>query len=975
MPRPQPQPTQPKAFAPGARVIIRDEDWMVRGAMPTSTGGTAVRVTGLSELVRGKDAIFLDDLDDITELRPETTSLVRDGSPRYRRSKLFLESLLRQSPPSEKAIAVGHRGAIREAPYQLVPASMALAQPRPRILMADGVGLGKTIEVGILLSELIRRGRARRILVVALKSVLEQFQEELWARFTIPLVRLDSIGIQRVQRKIPANMNPFYVFDRVIISIDTLKKDEKYRRFLEQCRWDATVIDECQHVAVRTRPGSTRKSQRAQLADLLARTCDALILTSATPHDGRAESFASLMNLLEPTAVANPSSYTQDEIGGLYVRRFKKDIKHQVQGSFKDRRVELHRVQALDEENELLELLAKAEFKTIRVRTAAKGVLFRTLLLKSALSSPDALIQTVDERLKHKALRLESGEAPSEEVTHDRTLLTEIRSLAKKITPAKMTKLKKLITLLRDMGVGSDDTRVVIFSERIATLEMLRKELRKAQGLAADAVAVFHGSLDDTQQQDLVKEFRTQASKVRILLASDAASEGINLHDFCHRMVHFDIPWSLITLEQRNGRIDRYGQQHEPKIDYLLSTPVNAEVRGDLRILEVLIEKEDRAHHNLGDVRWLMKLHDATAEEERIVQAVSLREDPDQVIADPEEVTQDSFLSRLMAAEKKQTEDEASQPRTESALTLYADALQFMKEAAAELSENDDTFPMPAWHDHLQGLTLTAPDDLKRRFAYLPPELRRDGGWDFKLTADRELVQQALDKSREERGAWPEWQLLWDQHPICEWLNDRLMAHFGRHEAPVMRVTKGLVGSESAFLMQGVISNHHSQPVIVDWFVLKFDAKGKEAATLSLREFASTIGLNETMSNDGKTATSESLDALRERAVAIADARMKELRAERGKELRPVLKEERKRLKAWAEKSLLQVEEKRKAAAAAGRTLRKDEQDRLRLREEGIQDTLTKREAWTEKRLATSDHPYLRIAAVFVGGGNGKGAS
>ncbi len=973
--RAQTPPKQPKAFAPGARVLIRDEDWMVRSAMPTSTGGTAVRVTGLSELVRGKDAIFLDDLDDITELRPEVTKLVTDDSPRYRRSKLYLESLLRQSPPSEKSIAIGHRGAIREAPYQLVPASMALAQPRPRILIADGVGLGKTIEVGILLSELIRRGRARRILVVALKSVLEQFQEELWARFTIPLVRLDSIGIQRVQRKIPANMNPFYVFDRVLISIDTLKKDEKYRRFLEQCRWDATVIDECQHVAVRTRAGSTRKSQRAQLADLLARTCDALVLTSATPHDGRAESFASLMNLLEPTAIANPSSYTQAEINGLYVRRFKKDIKDQVKGAFRERSVQLHRIDASAEENALLEVLADAEFRTIRVHTAAQGVLFRTLLLKSALSSPQALIQTIDERLKRKALQVSAGTQADPDVAHDRALLGKIRDLASRVTPSKMTKLEKLRSLLTEMGVGTRDTRVVIFSERIATLELLRDQLRKAFALPAGAIAMFHGSLDDVEQQALVKKFRTARGEVRILLASDAASEGINLHDFCHQMVHFDIPWSLITLEQRNGRIDRYGQEHEPKIDYLLTKPSSKDVRGDLRILEVLIDKEDRAHHNLGDVRWLMKLHDAAAEEERIEQAVSRREDPDDVIADPEEVNLDDFLSKLMAAEKQQAESEAATPRSEDALTLFSDPLQLMKEAVAELSHHDKDFPKPEWHDHLQGLTLTAPEDLKRRFAYLPPELRRDGNWDFKLTADRELVQRALDAAREEEGQWPEWQLLWEQHPICEWLNDRLVAHFGRHEAPVLRVTRGLEPGEAAFLMQGVISNHHSQPVIVDWFAVRFDAKGKHVDTLGLRDLMPRVGLDGTMSNDGKAASSEALDAMREHAVALADERMKHLRTERGHELRPVLKAEKGRLKEWSEKALARIEEKREAARAANRALRKDEQDRLRQREETIHDTLQKRQAWIEKRLATSDRPYLRIAAVLVGPQGAKGGS
>jgi hypothetical protein len=147
-------------------------------------------------------------------LEPAHTELVADPSPGYRRTRLYLESLLRQSPPRDARLYRGHRGAMDPAEYQLVPAGKALAEPRARILMAEAVGLGKTIEVGALLSELIRRARGRRILVVGLKSVLEQFQEELWARFTIPLVRLDSVGLQRIQRKMPANHTPFYYFDR-----------------------------------------------------------------------------------------------------------------------------------------------------------------------------------------------------------------------------------------------------------------------------------------------------------------------------------------------------------------------------------------------------------------------------------------------------------------------------------------------------------------------------------------------------------------------------------------------------------------------------------------------------------------------------------------------------------------------------------------------------------------------------------------
>ena len=198
------------SFAPGARLLIRDEEWIVKTVLPTNTGGKAIRAIGLSELVRNHEAIFLTELDKVVELKPEETQLVPDDSPQYRRSRLYIESLLRRTPPTDDKIYLGDKAAIDFAPYQVTPAHMSLKALRPRILIADGVGLGKTIEVGILLSELIKRGHGNRILVIAIRSMLAQFQQEIWSRFSIPLVRLDSIGVQRVRSKIPSNKNPFY---------------------------------------------------------------------------------------------------------------------------------------------------------------------------------------------------------------------------------------------------------------------------------------------------------------------------------------------------------------------------------------------------------------------------------------------------------------------------------------------------------------------------------------------------------------------------------------------------------------------------------------------------------------------------------------------------------------------------------------------------------------------------------------------
>ena len=320
---------------PGARVIVRDAEWIVRRA-DHAPGGYQIVCDGVSELVRGREAVFLTALEPTIEvLDPAETRLVPDDSAQFTDSILYMESQLRQAVPNDSEIHVGHTAAMDRVDYQLDPARLALARPRQRILIADAVGLGKTLEAGVLVSELIARGRGRRILVLAVKSMLTQFQKEFWNRFTIPLTRLDSIGIQRVRSRIPTNHNPFYYYDKAIISIDTLKQDAEYRTYLEQASWDIIVIDEAHNVADR---GTA--SQRNRLARLLARRSDTLIMLSATPHDGKARSFASLVNMLDATAITNPDDYTREDFRpGLVIRRFKKDVQEQVRDAFRDRQV------------------------------------------------------------------------------------------------------------------------------------------------------------------------------------------------------------------------------------------------------------------------------------------------------------------------------------------------------------------------------------------------------------------------------------------------------------------------------------------------------------------------------------------------------------------------------------------------------------------------------------------------------------
>jgi len=963
-------------FAPGSRVLVRDEEWLVKSTHPISTGGAALRVVGLSELVRDHEAMFLTKLEQIQELKPEETELVVDESPQYRKTRLYLESLLRRTPPTDTKIYLGHQAAINHARYQLEPVRMALEALRPRILIADGVGLGKTIEAGMLLTELIKRGRGERILVVAIRSMLAQFQEELWARFAIPLVRLDSVGVQRVRAKIPSNKNPFYYFDRVIVSVDTLKNDAQYRHYLEQTHWDVIVIDECHNVA-------NISSQRGRLASLLARTCDSLILTSATPHNGKPESFANLMNMLEPTAIADNTDYHAEDIQGLFVRRFKKDIEDEVGDQFSDRDVDLVRLEASVAEEAFFDQLAEAKFHTLDRRRSGDE-LYRVGLLKGFLSSPDACLQTLRGRIRRIENRLaklngenveEGTEGEEDEIQEDPQLdlfqdadkkqaliteleadhlaLSELAFLAADVDSTDFSKYQRLLKLLEQLGVdaSSDSPRVIVFSERIATLKFLSEHLRDAFGASEDAILQFHAGLPDVEQTGIVESFGKEDSPIRILLASDVASEGVNLHYYCNLMIHFDIPWSLIRLEQRNGRIDRYGQHQTPFIYYLLTASKNETVRGDLRVLDRLIEKEQEAHKNIGDAATLLGLHDAQKEEDHITKGVAAGKAVEEIIPDEPIDAMAMFFEDV--PQPKSEED----PREEIP-SLYRDDFDFARGAFDELQSFDENIPAPEFHPQRPAFTFLAPDDLRRRCEFIPDEAV-PGDWIFSLASDRDQVKRAIDEARKLAGQWPKEQLFWEIHPVMNWLMDRLLVRFGRHEAPVI-ISSHMTETDTIFLFQGVLSNQRSQPLITEWFGI-WVSMDRTWKFLPIREVLEITGFENGLPNPQQA--SEKLVEIQEnipKAVNAAKQFMEIQRKERGEELGDELRTDMRKLVRWRERSLARISAQESSAVGVRASRLAQERDE-------INKLFEQRESWLKDTFTAVHLPYIRLAAVFSG--------
>lgn len=496
-------------FPPGSRVVIRDEEWLVRRIDPATDGGWLLTCDGISELVRARCALFLTELEeDIEVLDPSETKLVPDTSPAYNASILYLESLRRRSVANDDKVHLGHRAVMNLVPYQLDPALQALRQPRSRILIADAVGLGKTLEAGVLASELIQRGRGKRILVVTQKAMLTQFQKEWWSRFSIPLVRLDSVGLARVRNRIPANHNPFNHFDRSIISIDTLKSNLEYRNYLENAWWDIIVIDECHNVAARA--GETGLSRRARLAKLLATRSDTLMLLSATPHDGSARSFASLMSLLDPTAISDPDDYTPADFRskGLVIRRFKKDIRNQVSADFQERETTCLRTPASAQEEAAYRALLDIPFtQGGQHKPGRQQELQRIGLQKGLFSSPAAALESAGKRIALLNAKANITPDESAEVRALHSFKETLEPLVSDLTARSFSKYQRLLQQLQSAAFGwqrSDAAdRLVIFSERIETLRWLREHLCADLKFKSAQIELLHGQLADTEQQDL----------------------------------------------------------------------------------------------------------------------------------------------------------------------------------------------------------------------------------------------------------------------------------------------------------------------------------------------------------------------------------------------------------------------------------------------------------------------------------------
>ncbi|SEK30373.1 SNF2 family N-terminal domain-containing protein [Nonomuraea pusilla] len=999
-------------FASGMTVLVRGEEWLVTEAheLPGPEDAAPVTrlvVTGTSPLVRDQTAIFFhaEGLDRIKPLLPEHTYLVKDSTEGFRRSRLFIEALLRKTPlpQGEQRLATVGSHLVDDLLYQREPSKRAFANLRPRLLIADAVGLGKTLEIGLLLSELIRRGRGDRILVVTPRHILEQFQHELWTRFAIPLVALDSTGIARMQQRLPAGRNPFDYYKRVIASIDTLKS-ARYREQLRGVEWDAVVMDESHKLISKT-------SRNNQLARVLAPTTHAFILASATPHNGDDESFNELISLIDPTAIVDVKQRaTREQLEHLYVRRHKMspDVAAQIGAEWAKRaQPKFVDCPATKAEEAVLDELYETWIRPPDGRTAPLtgqgSQLFPITLLKAFLSSHTALLATIDERINEVGKRIKKDPGRTGQYLLEREALERLQTLAEVVRseaaaegspdPAKLTALVKE---LKEIRVGpKSPTRVVIFSERKATIDWLYEVLPgrldfeqpvavgKEKGVTGP-IRILHGGQSDDAQQRIVKDFALEDSDVRVLLTSDIAAEGVNLHRQCHNLVHYDIPWSLITIEQRNGRIDRYGQRASPQIRVLIHRSADPAHDADETVSKALARKEDAAHRTLGEAGALMGFRDEEREAESIEKAYLAGRDIDEVVPDKPDDEDDIFLAaaRSVAADagvaRSRSEDEVLRQSR-----LFPSMKEFVKDAFTEAYGDPSaaiglTWLEPADYPDTFEFELNRDtgrlSDLQRRLSALPQSYldERQVLMKMTLTFSADVARRRLELARKNSGekpkrkgaatkeqkaqesGWPDISYLTDQHPVIEWLVDKVLASNAAENAGTHRLTAPVIAAhvpEPVFLVNGRYSNRQGKPTVMAWMAFRALPTG---FALDPREFVQVLH-DAHVNGEMHLRDVGDLTALQARVPAAIEAARAEMRRRRAAEedrLMAPLQEYAERLAVWEKENAVRFEQLTLIGVRARA-------------EKRVRKTATALKELIEE-LATDGEPMLRLIAVLV---------
>ena len=510
-------------------------------------------------------------------------------------------------------------------PHQLHVLNRALSNNNVRYILADEVGLGKTIEAGLIIKELKTRGLIKRILVVCPTGLVTQWSLEMQDKFNEKFHVILPEDYDTI-RKITGNEDVYGQFDQVISPMDSIKPlerrvgwtEEKIAEYNEEriysiinSGWDLVVIDEAHRVA-----GSSGEVARYKLGKLLAAASPYLLLLTATPHNGKTEPFLRLIRLVDEKAFPNINAIVKEQVAPYVIRTEKREaIDNNGNKLFKNRTtraIELHWDERHSMQRRLYEMVSDYVSQNYNkaMRNRGKNMWFVFLLImmqRLVTSSTSAVRESMERRVKvleEQAFKYQSmseeefAEMELEENMEDAIaaisldIKEEIAQLNDIIAVAKQAefqyldvKVEPLLEIIDDLFAEDRQRKVIIFTEFVATQSYLVK-LLKDRGYST---SILNGSMSIEERNAVLQEFKTETD---ILISTDAGGEGLNLQ-FSNCIINYDLPWNPMKIEQRIGRVDRIGQQRDVIVyNFILADTVENRVKAVLEEKLSVILKE-----------------------------------------------------------------------------------------------------------------------------------------------------------------------------------------------------------------------------------------------------------------------------------------------------------------------------------------------------------------------------------------------